>query len=385
MPQMSLTSVLKALPEPLCAEYEMKEILGTGAYALVYRIQHCRSGEQFALKVVEKAPLAARALMPQLQREVEHLQAHRNTPHIVQLCDVADTTNAVFLRFQLCEKSLEQLIDEDGALEEEEALQFFRQALLGVRELHANGTIHRDLKLSNMLVDSEGVLRICDFGWACREGEELTGLSGTPQYAPPEMLDAAGPPHTTKVDVYSLGACLQHLLLGRIAEGPEDLPLEASAELLELLAELLQKDPEARPTIDEVLERSILRPSPFAQLWQHGQDFLAQFGWPQGSAAARTVPNRTRALKMTVPSATPSPAPSSHCERAAHWSQMTKTSRTPQMSAAPSLPHQLPTPCRVGVQPHKNGKLFNQGFCVNLRAGPAASYGGNINGHMLRR
>merc|ERR1719456_909261 len=124
------------------------------------------------------------------------------------------TTTHVLLRFQLCQDNLEDLSARHGPMTEEEAFSWLRQACLGVQALHASGVIHRDLKPSNFLVDDEGMLRICDFGWACTEEEELNGQCGTPEYSSPETTTVRNAVHTAKVDVFGLATTLQHLLLG---------------------------------------------------------------------------------------------------------------------------------------------------------------------------
>lgn len=196
-------------------------------------------------------------MLPQLAREASLLQTHAETPNIVQLLETTVTTTHMFLRFHICQENLEDMAKAQGPMAEDDALRWLRQACLGVQALHACGVVHRDLKPSNLLVDSEGTLRICDFGWACEEDEVLTGQCGTPEYAAPETrgLGRKQDVHTTKVDIYGLGATFQHLLLGRVPMRPNDLPKGLSSSTRELLAELMDSDPEGRPTIEEVLAR----------------------------------------------------------------------------------------------------------------------------------
>jgi serine/threonine protein kinase len=243
-------------------------------------VRNVATKERFALKVIEKEPMRIRGMLPQLYREVELLEDSTDMPHIVELLEVVETSTHIFLRFELCRYSLEDLVNEKGALPEAEAFSWMREVCLGLRALHANGIIHRDLKPSNLLVDNDGSLQICDFGWACLEDDALTGTCGTMEYAPPEnqMPDASGPAHTTKADVYGLGVCLQHLLLGRVPLGPEDMPKGISMETRTLMEELMSTDPEARPSVEELLWRPLLAgDSPLEQMWSYWHMFLSGF------------------------------------------------------------------------------------------------------------
>lgn len=257
---MSLTHLLAALPEPLFSTYDLTKVLGVGAYAVVYQVRNKSTLEDYALKVIEKKPMEIRLMMPQLRREVALAEEHAESPHIAQLLDVTETPTHYFLRFELCRTNLEDVSAAEGPMEEAEAFRWLRMACVGVQELHASGVIHRDLKPSNFLVDDEGTLRICDFGFACRESDCLKGVTGTPTYSPPETKhDGPGGIHTTKVDIYGLGASLQHFLLGRVPKGPLDLPKNMSEEAKELLIYMLHPNPAQRPTVEDVLESTMLR------------------------------------------------------------------------------------------------------------------------------
>jgi len=281
---MSLTRLISVLPEPLFSTYSLDKVLGVGAYAVVYKVHDKRTSEAFALKVIEIEPMRQRLMLTQLEREVNFLEEFAGAQHLVQLLAVTRTSTHIFLRFDLCQQCLEDLATQHGPMSEEEAFNWLREACLGVQGLHAEGAVHRDLKPSNLLVDGEGSLRICDFGWACWEEQRLTGRCGSPKYSPPETstenaaqlsnCDRTGStvPHTSKVDIYSLGACFQHLVLGRIPQGRADLPKGLSASTLELLMELMHSDPDVRPTIDELLQRpQLVENTLVGQLWKHWQ------------------------------------------------------------------------------------------------------------------
>jgi len=239
----------------LFSTYSIERVLGVGAYAVVYQVRDKVTSEAFALKMIEKEPMRVRLMLTQLAREASLLQVHAETPHIVQLLETTMTSTHMFLRFNLCQESLEDMAKDHGPMAEEEAFRWLRQACVGVQGLHATGVIHRDLKPSNFIVDSEGMLCICDFGWACTEEDALSGQCGTPDYSPPETRGDARKDdvHTPKVDIYALGACFQHLVLGRVPQGPKDLPKGLSTATREFIGELMHADPDARPSIDEVL------------------------------------------------------------------------------------------------------------------------------------
>jgi serine/threonine protein kinase len=266
---MSLTHLLTALPEPLSCKYALEKVLGVGSYAVVYQIRNKKTGKAFALKVVETEPMRVRLMTPQLEREVTILEMHAATPHIVQLLEVTRTSTHIFLRFPLCRRNFEELSMDQGPMREEEAFAWLREMCLGVQGLHETGVVHRDLKPSNFLIDAKGKLRICDFGWACWEEQDLTGCCGTPEYSAPET-SRDGVVHTAKVDIYGLGATLQHLLLGRVPNGPGDLPGGLSMAAADLIDEMMDDDPEARPSIDDLLSRpQVTENTLLAHLWSN--------------------------------------------------------------------------------------------------------------------
>jgi hypothetical protein len=134
-------------------------------------------------------------------------------------------------------------------------VQLFRQVLLAVQHAHANLVIHRDLKPGNILVTSQGEVRLLDFGIAklleaqgdAIEETELTrqaGRSMTPRYASPEQL--MGLPLTTACDVYSLGVVFYELVCG---ERPYELKVESPAQLEHAILEVEPRAPSRRQVV----------------------------------------------------------------------------------------------------------------------------------------
>jgi len=146
-------------------------------------------------------------------------------------------------------------------------LRIARQLCAGLAAAHAEGVLHRDLKLLNVLVDPDGDVRITDFGIAVRKGESAGPSEGfgTPPYEAPELLDGAPP--SEQSDLYALGVLLYELLLGSSfdeevpdprAPGAHPRPPAAIApgvdpRLDRVLVQALDADPRRRPTSAEAM------------------------------------------------------------------------------------------------------------------------------------
>jgi serine/threonine-protein kinase len=143
----------------------------------------------------------------------------------------------------------------------------------GIKEIHAHGRIHRDIKRQNMKFDAEGCLKIFDFGLAREDGHEANtvGAWGTPGYMAPELFISqpdGKTGFTTAVDVFAFGATACALALGQLPSGLKGLPpkLPASdadfvgfpqslpSEVAEILNACLRADPNSRPSMAAVAD-----------------------------------------------------------------------------------------------------------------------------------
>lgn len=126
----------------------------------------------------------------QLTREIHH---HRRLhhPHVTQLYEVLATENSIWLVTELCSGGeLFDYLVEKGRLSEEESKKLFGQLCLAMHYVHESGTVHRDLKLENVLLDDRCNVKIGDFGFTreFEHGRFLDTFCGTTGYAAPEML-----------------------------------------------------------------------------------------------------------------------------------------------------------------------------------------------------
>ncbi|MFF7879623.1 protein kinase [Streptomyces sp. NPDC020794] len=199
-------------------------------------------------------------------------------PNVVRIYDVVDEGERLWIVMELVAgRSLEQLVVEDGPLDPPAAARIGLELVAALRQVHAGGVLHRDIKPGNVLVERRGHrVVLTDFGIAAlQDAEALTMvgmLVGSPDYMAPERV--SGRPQGPPSDVWSLGATLCAALGGRspfsrsttlatlhavLYEEPE-LPATAG-DLGEILAALLEKEPSTRPGLEEL--ETALRPIAF--------------------------------------------------------------------------------------------------------------------------
>jgi len=207
--------------------YEVVEVLGVGATAIVYKVRHVKLGTLHALKVLTLFSPSIQRRMLQEGRVQAGLQ-HKN---VVSVYDVLDVNGAPGLLMQIVEgDSLEDLLRKHRP-DLPEAIALFRGIVEGVKVAHDRGLVHRDLKPANVLLarTPRGLVpRVTDFGIAkvtsgLGTGRTRTGVTmGTPRYMAPEQIrDAATV--DARADIFSLGCILYELVTGHVAFPQDDL------------------------------------------------------------------------------------------------------------------------------------------------------------------
>lgn len=210
------------LPSVWVGRFEAAEdpFLGSGACAKIFKILDQGSKEAFALKVIDRSFYARRRMEAQIALEIKALRECEKRGlcrHVIRLMDALDDGPHIFIRMELCKGSLARVLRERGGrLKEAEGMELATQLFSGLRDLHAIGILHRDIKPDNLLLATDGqTLKIADLGW-CAEIRDLpTNTAGTFTYMAPEILDESGRVQTEAADVWSGGATLFELVMGR--------------------------------------------------------------------------------------------------------------------------------------------------------------------------
>ncbi|XP_066955543.1 serine/threonine-protein kinase PLK4 isoform X2 [Macrobrachium rosenbergii] len=244
-------------------EYDVSEQLGKGGFAVVYRARCRNTGQEVAIKKIDKGKIAAGGLINRVRQEVT-IHSQLSHPAILKLYAFFEDQLFVYLALELCHKGeLQKYIRSLGrVLTEDEVREYLRQIVSGMLYLHSHSIMHRDLTLSNLLLDSQGRIKIADFGLATqlqRPDDRHTTMCGTPNYISPEVATRSS--HGLESDVWSLGCMLFIMLVGhppfdghgvkesiftRVVIGDYKIPSYVSANARSLISDCLQKNPRER-------------------------------------------------------------------------------------------------------------------------------------------
>ncbi|CAO3632055.1 unnamed protein product [Mucor hiemalis] len=192
------------------------EELGHGSFARVYKVRDNTTKLYYAAKVVSKSSLKPEKIKTKLLAEIN---IHRVLKHdyIVKFHTCFEDNENVYLILDLCvNKTLGVMIKSRKFLTEDETRFYMGQVLSALRYMSDNRVLHRDLKLSNILLDSQMDCKLGDFGLAAllvNSKDRKNTICGTPHYIAPEILTKQG--HNHKADMWSAGILMFNLLFGR--------------------------------------------------------------------------------------------------------------------------------------------------------------------------
>ncbi len=237
--------------------YEIVKNIGDGGMSKVYLAHDVILDRDVAIKVLNYDFANEEALKRRFKREA--LSATSLThPHIVDIFDVGEEGELHYLVMEYIEgQTLKKFIQDNGALTPKQALPIMQQIVSAIANAHHNGIVHRDVKPQNILMDSDGNVKITDFGIAmalsATAHTKTNSVIGTVHYLSPEQ--ARGGMATKKSDIYSLGIVLYELLSG-------ELPFTADTAVAIALKHLQEETPSVRmlfPSIPQSLENVILK------------------------------------------------------------------------------------------------------------------------------
>ncbi|XP_017086161.2 serine/threonine-protein kinase GG21441 [Drosophila eugracilis] len=263
------------LPAVIGDSYTLGQIIGDGNFAIVLKIKHRRTGDFFALKIIDKSKCKGKEHYMDAEVRVMKKLDH---PHIISLImDVDQLTNMYLVLQYVSGGDLFDAITQVTRFSESQSRIMIRHLGSAMSYLHSMGIVHRDIKPENLLVelDKHGnvvELKLADFGLACEVKELLYAVCGTPTYVAPEILLEAG--YGLKIDVWAAGIILYILLCGfppfvapdnqqeplfdaiisGIYEFPDPYWSDVGDGVRDLIANMLQSDPDVRFTSEDILD-----------------------------------------------------------------------------------------------------------------------------------
>jgi len=194
--------------------YQLKTVLGNGNYSVVRKAIDLESGDNVAVKCIDKRKLSKED-DEALKIEVSILNELRH-PNIITLYDWFEDPKTYYIVTEYMQGG--ELFDRVVKKEfysEEDAQKVVRTLAEVINFCHSKGIAHRDLKPENILMKDEkddSAIKIADFGFARKVGDGLTTACGTPGYVAPEIIN--GKPYGMTVDIWSLGVIIYILLCG---------------------------------------------------------------------------------------------------------------------------------------------------------------------------
>uniref|UniRef100_A0A8C9TVJ0 polo kinase n=1 Tax=Scleropages formosus TaxID=113540 RepID=A0A8C9TVJ0_SCLFO len=275
-PDGRVTSPLKREITDLAVAQSQTEtcVLSQGGFAKCYELVDLQNNKVYAAKIIPHARVSKPHQREKIDREIDlHRALHHK--HIVHFYHHFEDKDNIYILLEYCSRrSLAHILKARKVLTEPEVRYFLRQIVSGIRYLHQQEILHRDLKLGNFFVNESMELKVGDFGLATKLeplGDRRKTICGTPNYLSPEVLNKQG--HGCESDVWALGCVMYTMLLGRppfettnlketykcIREARYSMPSSLSLPAKQLIASMLSKNPENRPTLDDILQHDFIQ------------------------------------------------------------------------------------------------------------------------------
>lgn len=251
--------------------YELGRTLGEGTFAKVKFARNVETGENVAIKILDKDKVLKHKMIAQIKREISTMKLIRH-PNVIRMYEVMASRTKIYIVMELVTGGeLFDKIASRGRLKEDDARKYFQQLINAVDYCHSRGVYHRDLKPENLLLDANGTLKVSDFGLSAlsqqvREDGLLHTTCGTPNYVAPEVINNKGY-DGAKADLWSCGVILFVLMAGylpfedsnlmalykKIYKADFSCPSWFSTSAKKLIKKILDPNPNTRITIAEVI------------------------------------------------------------------------------------------------------------------------------------
>ncbi|KAI8896038.1 kinase-like domain-containing protein [Globomyces pollinis-pini] len=250
--------------------YTLEKTIGEGSFGKVKLGRHTLTGQQVAIKIVDKINA------PQLVREIETWR-HLKHPNIAQLYEVLCSETKIYMVQEYCNGGeMLNYITKNGKMDDSlpQTVSVFQQIVEAVGKCHEKNFAHRDLKLENILLNEDFQVKLIDFGFTrwYEDASLLDTYCGSSAYAAPEIL--AGQKYSGPgADIWSLGVVLYTMVCGYlpfdeetesdthklISEIKYTIPEFLQQDTVNLIRWIFKKNPNERPTISQILKHPFFK------------------------------------------------------------------------------------------------------------------------------
>src|SRR6266704_3931924 len=207
-----------ATPQILLGRYEVGRLLGAGGMAEVYEGHDRLLARRVAIKILLSQYAHDPAFLARFRREAQSA-ASLSHPNIVSVFDTGSEGDTWFIVMEYVDgRTLKDIIRAEGALYWARAAEVAADVAGALAVAHARGIVHRDVKPGNVMLTTEGKVKVMDFGIARATAvpsiTQTSAVVGTAQYIAPEQ--AQGLEVDGRTDVYALGCCLYEMVTGQV-------------------------------------------------------------------------------------------------------------------------------------------------------------------------
>ncbi|XP_056144643.1 serine/threonine-protein kinase N1b isoform X2 [Lampris incognitus] len=261
---LSQNSVCRPSRDPLCLlDFKLMAVLGRGHFGKVLLSEYKRTNSLYAIKALKKGDIVARDEVESLmcEKRIFEIVNTSHHPFLVNLLACFQTPEHVCFVMEYTAGGDLMMHIHANVFTEQRAVFYSACVVLGLQFLHDHKIVYRDLKLDNLLLDTEGYVKIADFG-LCKEGmgygDRTSTFCGTPEFLAPEVL--TDPSYTRAVDWWGLGVLIYEMLVGEspfpgddeeevfdsIVNDEVSYPRFLSTEAIGIMRRLLRKNAERR-------------------------------------------------------------------------------------------------------------------------------------------
>ncbi len=280
--------------EVIKSNYKIIDEIGRGSVATIYLAKDLAQNRMVALKIIHPEQAAEGQFLQRFRREAKLLQM-LSSPQAVKVFDYGEEEGLDFIVLEYVQgRTLTSILEEEGPLEVNRALDIAKQVALCLVDAHAKSIVHRDIRPANIMVTTDELVKLMDFGIS--EGVRLsqlmaTGVLGSPHYLSPEQ--AQGKTVDGRSDIYALGVTLFEMLSGRKPYYADSIADIVLALLQEPIPSLHQLDESIPLEVDELVRKCLAkRPE---DRYQSAAEFLEAI-----DETLRTVARRKEGVSMGI-------------------------------------------------------------------------------------